>query len=85
MDNLPSLLSFVRVAEAGSFVGAANRLGVSASAVGKNVARLEATLGARLFEPARAGSSSPMPARCSLSAASGLCRSCRTRKASCSR
>jgi DNA-binding transcriptional LysR family regulator len=50
MDNLPGLLSFVRVAEVGSFVGAANLLGLSPSAVGKNVARLESALGARLFE-----------------------------------
>lgn len=48
-DRLPDLVCFVRVAEAGSFVGAAHRLGLSASAVGKGVARLEATLGARLF------------------------------------
>ncbi|MEM6927788.1 MAG: LysR family transcriptional regulator [Myxococcota bacterium] len=41
---------FVRVAEAGSFRGAARRLGVSPAAVSKAVARLEEELGIRLFE-----------------------------------
>ena len=40
---------FVQVAETRSFVAAGRQLGVSASAVGKSVARLEDKLGARLF------------------------------------
>jgi DNA-binding transcriptional LysR family regulator len=49
MDSLGALNVFVHVAEAGSFVGASLKLGVSPSAVGKAIARLEAQLGARLF------------------------------------
>ena len=49
MDSLTSLTSFVRTAETLSFVQAARLLGISASAVGKNVARLEQKLGVRLF------------------------------------
>ena len=49
MDSLTSLTSFVRSAETLSFVQAARLLGISASAVGKNVARLEHKLGVRLF------------------------------------
>lgn len=49
MDSLGALNVFVHVAEAGSFVGASHKLGVSPSAVGKAIARLEAQLDARLF------------------------------------
>ncbi|PLR33324.1 LysR family transcriptional regulator [Chimaeribacter californicus] len=49
MDSFTSLTSFVRTAETLSFVQAARTLGISASAVGKNVARLEKKLGVRLF------------------------------------
>lgn len=49
MDSFTSLTSFVRTAETLSFVQAARLLGISASAVGKNVARLEKKLGVRLF------------------------------------
>lgn len=49
MDSLGALNVFVHVAEAGSFVGASHHLGVSPSAVGKAIARLEAQLDARLF------------------------------------
>ena len=49
MDSLSSLSAFVRTAETLSFVQAAQLLGISASAVGKNVARLEQQLGVRLF------------------------------------
>lgn len=49
MDSFTSLTSFVRTAETLSFVQAARTLGISASAVGKNVARLESKLGVRLF------------------------------------
>ncbi len=49
MESLTALTSFVRTAETLSFVQAAQLLGISASAVGKNVARLEQQLGVRLF------------------------------------
>ncbi|WP_421187655.1 LysR family transcriptional regulator [Aeromonas sanarellii] len=49
MDSLSGLMAFVRAAEANSFVAASKRLGVSASAISKSVARLEAELGVRLF------------------------------------
>lgn len=49
MDSLGALNVFVRVTETRSFTGAAGRLGVSPSAVGKAIARLEAQLGTRLF------------------------------------
>jgi DNA-binding transcriptional LysR family regulator len=50
MDNLNGIVSFVRTAEALSFVAAARVLGLSASAVGKNVAKLEQSVGARLLQ-----------------------------------
>ncbi|WP_138469134.1 LysR family transcriptional regulator [Poseidonocella sp. HB161398] len=49
MDGLNGLPVFVQVAETRSFVAAGRVLGVSASAVGKSVARLEERLGVRLF------------------------------------
>src|SRR6201995_5824705 len=49
MDSLGSLNVFVRAAEARSFTVAGRQLGVSSSAVGKAVARLEERLGVRLF------------------------------------
>lgn len=49
MDNLSSLQTFVQVAETRSFVEAGRLLSVSASAVGKSIARLEQALGVRLF------------------------------------
>ncbi|BCH22281.1 LysR family transcriptional regulator [Mesorhizobium sp. L-8-3] len=49
MDRLVALGAFVQAAEAGSFVAAGRQLGMSASAVGKAVARLEGQLGVRLF------------------------------------
>ena len=49
MDRLNGLAVFVQVAETRSFVAAGRLLGVSASAVGKSVARLEERLGVRLF------------------------------------
>ncbi|MFJ4192673.1 LysR substrate-binding domain-containing protein [Pseudomonas sp. NPDC089534] len=50
MESLNGMLSFVKTAESLSFVAAARSLGLSASAVGKNVARLEASLNVRLFQ-----------------------------------
>ncbi|MDB5534127.1 MAG: LysR family transcriptional regulator [Hyphomicrobiales bacterium] len=49
MDYLGTLSAFVHAAETGSFVAAGRHAGISASAVGKAVARLEQRLGARLF------------------------------------
>lgn len=49
MDNLNGIAAFVRAAETCSYVAAGRLLGVSASAVGKSVARLEAKLGVRLL------------------------------------
>jgi len=50
MDRLSGLIAFVRTAELGSFVAAGRVLGLSASAVGKGVTRLELQLGVRLFQ-----------------------------------
>lgn len=49
MDSLNGFMVFVQVAETRSFVAAGRLLGVSASAVGKSVVRLEEKLGVRLF------------------------------------
>lgn len=49
MDSLTSLNVLVQVAETRSFVAAGRLLGVSASAVGKSISRLEAKLNTRLF------------------------------------
>ena len=49
MDSLGSLNAFLRVAEARSFTVAGRQLGVSSSAMGKAVARMEERLGVRLF------------------------------------
>lgn len=49
MESLNGFMVFVQVAEQRSFVAAGRALGISASAVGKSVARLEEKLGVRLF------------------------------------
>src|SRR6202047_1399 len=49
MDSLWSLNAFVQAAETRSFTVAGRQLGVSASAIGKAVARMEERLGVRLF------------------------------------
>jgi len=49
-ERLKGLETFVAVAEAGSFVAAAQRLHLTNSAVGKAIARLEGRLGRPLFE-----------------------------------
>lgn len=49
LDSLTGVAAFVRAAEARSYVAAGRALGVSASAIGKSVARLEDKLGVRLF------------------------------------
>lgn len=49
MESLRGMVSFVQVARSGSFVRAAEALGVTSVAVSRNVARLEAQLNLRLF------------------------------------
>ncbi len=49
MDRLDSLNAFVQAAEARNFTVAGRKLGISASAVGKSIVRLEQRLGVRLF------------------------------------
>lgn len=49
MDRFQAIATFARVVEAGSFAGAAKRLGVSVSSVSRQVAELESHLGARLL------------------------------------
>ncbi len=49
MDRLAPLNAFIHAAESRSFTAAGRDLGISASAVGKAVARLEDRLGVRLF------------------------------------
>jgi len=49
MDRFLALRSFTEVVAAGSFVGAADQLGLSKAAVSRHVAELEAHLGVRLL------------------------------------
>jgi DNA-binding transcriptional LysR family regulator len=49
MENLGNLTAFVQAAEARSFTVAGQRLGISSSAVGKAIARLEQDYGVRLL------------------------------------
>jgi DNA-binding transcriptional LysR family regulator len=49
VNKLLTMLTFVRVAESGSFTAAATQLGVSVSAVAKAVTRLEEDLGVQLL------------------------------------
>lgn len=49
LDNLTAMASFARVVDEGSFSRAAERLGLSKSAVSKQIARLEDHLGTRLL------------------------------------
>jgi LysR family transcriptional regulator for bpeEF and oprC len=49
LNNFSEVVVFVRVAEAGSFVAAAESLAMSPSAISKAVSRLEERLGARLL------------------------------------
>lgn len=50
MDTFDGMAEFQRVAEAGSFTGAARRLGMSKSAVSTAITRLEKRLGVRLLD-----------------------------------
>lgn len=49
MDKYLEMRTFVAVVDAGSFIGAANTLGVSKTAVSRHIGELEARLGARLL------------------------------------
>ena len=49
MDTVSAMITFARVVETNSFSEAARRLGLSKSAVSKQIARLEDKLGARLL------------------------------------
>jgi DNA-binding transcriptional LysR family regulator len=49
-DRLAGIDTFVQAVDAGSFALAAERLGLTRSAVGKTIAKLERRLGARLFQ-----------------------------------
>lgn len=49
VESISGLTAFVATVEAGGFAAAARRLGLSASAVGKAVSRMEARLGVRLL------------------------------------
>ena len=49
MDRWLAMEAFVRIVESGSFVGAAERLGLSTSSLSRLVAELEQHLGARLL------------------------------------
>jgi DNA-binding transcriptional LysR family regulator len=49
MDHVGALGVFVQAADARSFTAAGNQLGISSSAVGKAITRLEERLGTRLF------------------------------------
>ncbi|OKP02025.1 LysR family transcriptional regulator [Xenorhabdus eapokensis] len=50
MDHFSGITAFVTTAKLGSFTAAAERLGLTKSAVGKSVGRLEDRLGIKLFQ-----------------------------------
>ena len=50
MKGISGTVGFVRTVEAGSFAGAARKLGITPVAVSKNVLRLEQRLGVRLLQ-----------------------------------
>ena len=50
MKSIRGVVGFVRAVEAGSFAGAAKKLGITPVAVSKNVQRLEQQLGVRLLQ-----------------------------------
>lgn len=50
MDKLAAMEVFIRVVEAGSFVKAAERLGISTTAASRHLGELEAALGTRLLQ-----------------------------------
>jgi DNA-binding transcriptional LysR family regulator len=50
VKSIRGVIGFVQAVEAGSFAGAAKRLGITPVAVSKNVQRLERELGVRLLQ-----------------------------------
>jgi DNA-binding transcriptional LysR family regulator len=50
MQSIRGIVNFLQTAESGTFTAASKVLGISAVAVGKNVAALEQDLGVRLFQ-----------------------------------
>ena len=50
IDRMKDINAFVHVAEAKSFTTAAEQIGLSRSAVGKSISRLEDRLGVRLLQ-----------------------------------
>lgn len=50
MDRLAAFNAFMHAAETGSFTAAARQIGVTGSAIGKSISRLEERLGVRLFQ-----------------------------------
>ena len=73
LDRITDIIAFVRVADARSFTVAAEQLGLSRSAVGKCVTRLEDQLGVRLLHR----TTRSMKARPSMSVASAFSRTWR--------
>ena len=73
MDSLSSLSTFVQAAETRSFTQAGRMLGVSSSAIGKTIARLEAQLDVRLFTVALAAFRLLQRERCCWLAADASC------------
>ncbi|MDR0253669.1 MAG: LysR family transcriptional regulator [Brucellaceae bacterium] len=49
LDRMSDIIAFIRTADARSFTVAAEQLGLSRSAVGKRIVRLEERLGVRLL------------------------------------
>jgi len=50
LDRLSEMEAFINVVDQGGFTGAANRIGISKSAVSKHISALEDRLGARLLD-----------------------------------
>lgn len=50
IDHLGGITAFVSTAKLGSFTAAAEQLGLTKSAIGKSVSRLEDRLGLKLFQ-----------------------------------
>lgn len=82
MDNLAGVSAFVQAAETLSFVEAGRLLGVSASAIGKSIARLETRLGTRLLHRSTRSMTLTAEARFSCSVASAFWEKWRRRNRS---
>ena len=69
MNKINGIQAFVKTAELGSFVAAGRALEISASAVGKGVARLEQEVGVRLLQRSTRRLQLLSAARCALPSA----------------